>query len=336
MGDCSDLSGLKNIKAIQGNLQISQAAILTNISLRGLSNLTSVGGHLSIINTRHPVSSLAGLSLLSHVGGNLRVEDNADLDSLDGLSSLISVGGFFIIQNNGKLTSLSGLSSLITVGDLLTIRNNGYLSSLGGLSSLKSVGGPLRISDNDASLDVGSPTGLFNLTSVEGHGISLHTIHFGHLETCTLASDGPIITYVTGNVVIRRCTVGDFSNLTGVGGDLIIDSNEITDSLNGLSSIMSVGGDIEIEDNLNSAVPGRSTSLSGFTGSVRSVGGSISIRNNIVSGISFRSLLRVGGDSIVVCQNSRGLRVSTPVSLDLYAPRVCVRNEGPTACTACN
>lgn len=115
------------------------------------------GGNESIIN-------LDGLSQLTSIGGNVSILSNEVLFSLAGLDSLNSIDGYLFIWKNAELTNLDELSSLITIGNALAIIDNENLSSLQGLSSLNSIGAELRISLN-SSLE--SLSGLEHLESIE-------------------------------------------------------------------------------------------------------------------------------------------------------------------------
>ena len=96
-------------------------------NLNGLSVLTSIDGSL-IIGSAAPMAvlsnplltSLEGLTNLSYIGGNLTLIANTSLGSLAGLESLTSVEGL-LIAGNDSLTSLTGLDNVTSIEGALVI-----------------------------------------------------------------------------------------------------------------------------------------------------------------------------------------------------------------------
>lgn len=84
------------------------------------------------------------------------------------------------------------------------------------------------------------------------------------------------ITSIGGDLVIQYCldleTLVGLDNITSVGGDLIIENNMLLSDLSALENVTSVGGDLELLLN------GDLTSLTGL-GSVAAIGGRLSIRS---------------------------------------------------------
>jgi hypothetical protein len=112
-----------------------------NISnLNGLSELTSVGGDLWVVNI-DLLTNLDGLRALTSVGGDLIIHNIDLLTNLDGLRALTSVGGEVWIDRNPLLTSLDGLSALTSVGEGLYIWLNASLDRFCGLFPLLDGGG---------------------------------------------------------------------------------------------------------------------------------------------------------------------------------------------------
>lgn len=94
----------------------------------------------------------------------------------------------------------------------------------------------------------------------------------------------PSITTISGNLTIADTVAGNpinnlsnLSNLTSVGGYLLIDNNNALGNINGLSSLSSIGGDLKIENNNNLS------NLNGLSG-LSSIGGHLSMRNNVSLG----------------------------------------------------
>lgn len=122
--DFKDLSFLKTITEIQGNLDIYENMDLT--SLKGLSNLKKVGGYVSIISNGN--KTLEGLESLETIGGYLTINNNEILENLDGLINLKSIGDSLMIRNNFKLKSINGIRNVEEVkGEFINICYNNNL-----------------------------------------------------------------------------------------------------------------------------------------------------------------------------------------------------------------
>lgn len=78
------------------------------------------------------IINLDGLSQLTSVGGHLRIQNNPNLNNLDGLSQLTSVGEDLAIQWNSELSQCCSLCPLLTadkadptvIGGSITIEDN--------------------------------------------------------------------------------------------------------------------------------------------------------------------------------------------------------------------
>jgi len=107
----TDLSPLRNIEIIEGDLEISGITSITDLS--GLSNLKHIKGNL-IINIKG-LSNLKGFDSLEEIE-NLDIT-NSSLNSLEGLESLRKVSKGISIQNNDSLTDISSLNPKIEFTD---------------------------------------------------------------------------------------------------------------------------------------------------------------------------------------------------------------------------
>ena len=140
---------------IEGNVTISDNGSGNITNLNGLSVLTYIGGDFyigSYYNGDNPsLMTLSGLENLTSVGGHVRIRYNVAITSLDGLENLNTVGGRLSIYNNDTLNNLSGLEGLNSIGYTLSISENNILTSLAGLYNLSSIGGILSIVNNDSS-----------------------------------------------------------------------------------------------------------------------------------------------------------------------------------------
>jgi len=153
------------------------------INLNGLSNLTSIGGDLTIYGCDTLVT-LTGLENLTTVGGDLIIEGNYAMTNFIGLDNLNSIGGDFQIglcfgcggspegfYGNPVLTSVTGIENIASIGGDLQIGLNHALASLTGLQNLTSIAGTLYIFLNDSLTGL---SGLENLSSIGGGIIIYH------------------------------------------------------------------------------------------------------------------------------------------------------------------
>ncbi len=157
---------------ILGDVLISSGNFDT---LEGLEQITTIEGHLIILNTEF-ISSLTGLDNLTTIGKQLEILQNASLTSLVGLGALTTVTGNSDfnsrIANNNALTSLDGLGNLTFMGGGLHVDANSALSNLTALNNLTSLGGngaDIDIRNNDvltslAGIQNINPTSFENLT----------------------------------------------------------------------------------------------------------------------------------------------------------------------------
>jgi hypothetical protein len=233
-----------NYTTVTGTLQIYDPTLTGAIrNLDGLSELTSVGGHLIIHDNSGfdnqlgyvGITNLNGLSNLSSVGGHLLIEFNTILSNCDGLSHLNTVGGNVFIRNN-DLMDLNGLSSLKSVGGLFTVAAN-RITNITGLSSLTTIGGDFSIAEKYLY----SSAGLSHLSSIGG---TAEISGFADL------SGFSGLTTIGKNLVIRSIdatNVNGLSHLTSVGGSLSIFLNSVLTNIDGLSGLttlkkISIGG----------------------------------------------------------------------------------------------
>lgn len=131
--DIQDLSALKNLTQVVGDLYIKNNQSLT--SLTGLAHLTHVSGRL-LLEKNQQLSNLAALKNLTHVG-ELNIHDNNQLANLQGLDNLKSAATVSIF-GNGALLSIKALSNLKQVS-LVSIRYNFKLRSLQGLGQITAM-----------------------------------------------------------------------------------------------------------------------------------------------------------------------------------------------------
>ncbi len=242
----SDLSGLSELISVGGHLTLANIGTLT--SLVGIENLTSVGGSL-VFYSMGALASLDALGGLTSVGNGLQIDNNDALTSLNGLGGLTSVGGNLKISRNHSLTDVDGLGGLTSVGGNLSISNNGALTSLDGLGGITSVGG-LVVANNNAltSLD-----GLEGLTSVYYLQIDNNDAltSLDGLEGLT-AVDFHLQIYMNGTLE----NVDGLASLTSVGSWLIISDNpSLSECTVGLAPLL-LEGEIGESVSIRSNAPG--------------------------------------------------------------------------------
>ena len=186
----------------------SGADAITNISR--LSAITSL---LSLtITGNQELQSISGLSNLTRIGGELSINNNGALETMGDLSTLTSIGGYLNIYNNEKLQSLSYFPALKSIGGYLNIFNNGALETMGDLSALTSIGGFLNIRDNAELQSLGD---LSALTSI-GTGIANVPSEDG------LVGNVSIVIEVNPNLAVC-CDLADF--LPAASGRIFINDN---------------------------------------------------------------------------------------------------------------
>ncbi len=210
-----NLNGLSQIEMVTGNLTFGD--FLNIPTLTGLNNLTSVGGNLSLNNSR--LTNLNGLENLSSIGGDLTCEFNYFLTDISGLQSLSSLGGDIFLWENSVLPNLVGLENLTVInGDFKILGNSS--NTMEGLNNLTSIVGDLEIITNTGLMNM---NGLENLTSIGGK-----------LEIDALGLS----------------SISGLQNLTSIGSHLIIKNTSSLTDLSGLENLNVIGGLLNISDNI--------------------------------------------------------------------------------------
>jgi len=290
----TSIASLSGVTRTAGDVAIDNNDRLTN--LRGLDNLTQVGGNLRIVSNP-TLTSIASLSGVTQVGFSLHIWTNAQLTNLTGLNKLTSVNSDIIIDGNPVLNDLTALGALTQTGGNLQIINNNQLPNLTGLGGLTNVGKSQRIANNPA------------LTSIAG--LSALTQTGADLEIM----NNPRLTNLTGLEKINRVggslrisdnvtltSIASLSALTQAGGDLLIANNGQFTRLTGLNSLASLGGSLDIESN---------AALSGIDGlnALTRLGGSLVLLNNpVLSSIAgLNALTQIGYQRYIIIRNNAQL-----------------------------
>lgn len=150
-GQITNLLGLSNITAIGGRLTIGLIEELTTLS--GLDNLTTIGDYLSI-EINENLINVNGLNQLVTIGGNMTFYGNPGIVNFEGLNNLNSIGADFYVEWNENLQNFTGLEGLDSIGGRLYFFSNQFLSNLNGLDNLRHIGGDISIQYNTSLSDI--------------------------------------------------------------------------------------------------------------------------------------------------------------------------------------
>ena len=121
--DITDLSPLRNLTRITGDITIQQNEQLVN--LNALNSLQAIGGWFYVTNNDQ-LTTLGDFPDLQTIGGDFWAYNNEKLTTLGNFTSLQSIGGYFRVNHNTKLLSLGSFPNLTSVG----MDNNIYINSL--------------------------------------------------------------------------------------------------------------------------------------------------------------------------------------------------------------
>ena len=233
-GDITDLTPLRNITDITGNLRIQRNGRLAN--LNALTHLQTIGGYFGVrnnseltdlgdfpvlqtiggylqINFNYALETIGNFSALKSIGGYLNINNNGALETMGDFPALTSIGGYlYIAEKNDALETISDFPALTSIGGYVYIWNNGALETIGDFPALTSIGGYLRINSNYALETMG------NFSALKSIGGYLDINNNGALETISdftaLKSIGEYLR-ITSNVTLE--TIDNFSALTSIG-----------------------------------------------------------------------------------------------------------------------
>ena len=232
--DVSD-PGATNCSSISGTL--TNSGIMSSVLLPCLESAGSIffNGSIFLADATFPV--------LESVSGDLTISANYFLTNLN-LPNVVTVGGDFNVSSNNALLDFSA-PNLADVGGSYTILSNMDLSSFDS-SNLVSVGLEVNIQENDSLAE-------FQLPRLVDTGVGLYDMSF----------------VVHGNDALYAF---ECSDLSGIGGDLLIQENGSLMSFE-ILNVVSLPADMSIVSN------GALASLAGL-GSLNFVGGNLSVLSN--------------------------------------------------------
>ena len=263
----SSLTAMQNVTSL-GDVFIARNPNLTN--LNGLGNVNSIE-YLSILQS-DALTDLTGLDGVTSIGGVFRLDENNGLTSLQGIESLGVVGSDLLILECNALTNLNGLENLTNIGNDLTIENNPSLDNINALEALTFIGGDLDIIEIPELLNL---SGLQNVDSIDGSLIIRNNeslINLTGLES---------LSYVSGLIELKFNDnleslngLSSLATLSIIGGPgLTISNNPSLVSLEGMSTLTKIKGNVSIAEN------DMLTSLQGLN-SLDSIVGQLIINNN--------------------------------------------------------
>ena len=137
----TSLDGVKYIKAVEGELRISDNPALADITLDELTTATAV----TIANTGATRIDLGSLQTV----GRLEIAGNTKLTAFDGIAAS-RIQGDFILRGNTVLSSLGAVGSLQRIEGAVTIAGNNALRNLDAFSGLQFITSSLAIESNTA------------------------------------------------------------------------------------------------------------------------------------------------------------------------------------------
>ena len=279
--DITDLSPLRNITHITGNLRIQRNGSLTNLD--SINNLETIGGDFRMSNNDQ-LTRLGEFSALNSIGGDFSVNSNRELITLD-FPLLQTIGGYFRVNNDTSLTTLGDFPLLQTIGGYFRVNNDTSLTTLGEFPALQSIGGYFSVENNDQLTTLGYFSAL---QTIEGYfsvnnDTSLTTLgYFPLLQT--------IGGYFRVNNDTSLTTLGDFPALQSIGGYFSVENNDQLTTLGNFLELQTIGGYFRV--NYNDQL----TSLEYFS-ALQSIEGYFSVESNdqLTTLGNFPALKTIGG-----------------------------------------
>jgi len=296
-----DVYGLMNVASVGGNVQISDNAMLTELTY--FQDMSSIGGSLSIVN--NPVlASLKGLENINETTiSNLELDGNARLAvcGFANICNYLSNGGTAAISANALgCDSSQEVQAVCTECpdedvDLLTQAEvNQFIVLYPNCTQLLYN---LTIDGDFAYSDINDLSPLSNLTAIDG-GLNIEDA-----DSLTTLTGLDNIAFVGGSLRLRNndnlSDLAALNNLLFVRNYLNIIYNPSLNSLTGLDNLTRVGIDLHI------AFVNGLTDLAGLN-NLSSVGWGLKIDHNegLVSLNGLENLTSANYGSIIISRNS--------------------------------
>jgi hypothetical protein len=273
-----NLDGLNNLEGIEGNLTIkTDTFLITRLkTISGLNHLAYITGNLTIWG-QDSLPNLTGLENLVTIGGDLDFYTNTGLHDLSGIENLSHIGGDLGIVNGYSLNSITALDNLSSIGGSLDVSGNVLLTTLAGLDHISAGTINKLVITSNPSLSYCHIQSICDYLVSPNGSVSIYENGLGCqyesqiMDSCEIVSCLPQgISFSTQSEIDNFQT--NYPDCDIVDGTIRINGSDIHD-LSGLSSIVSIDGDLEITGN------GQIVNLEGLD-NLEKIGGSIRIINN--------------------------------------------------------
>lgn len=213
--DVLDLSMFSSLERVLGKLKLHSYIELRLRSVEGADNLEKIG-ELQIDNAVE-LLSLNGLTALKELD-SLTLIGNRKLKDLSGLEAITSLSGDLTLIDNLNFESFSGLHNLQVIEGTMLVKDNYSLTAFNGLSALERVDRKLKIISNDA---------LVSLNGLD---------ELNHIGKLVIYSNSELENLTS----LNRIETLDHLNIM---------KNRKLNSLKGLEGLVTVAGEINIDDN---------------------------------------------------------------------------------------
>ena len=241
LSDISDLSPLRNIVHITGNLIIQQNDQLVN--LNDLNNLQTIGGYLSVYDNDELIT-LGDFPLLQSIGEGFQIANNDRLTTPGYFPALRFIEGGFFVGNNDTLTTLGIFPVLQTIGVGFYVEFNSKLITLGDFPVLQTIEGFFSVYDNHELITLGD----FPVLQTIGGYFNVRSN-----RELTDLGDFPVLQTIGGYFNVysndKLTDLGDFSVLQTIGGYFYVSSNSELTDLGDFPVLQSIGGYFDVSSN---------------------------------------------------------------------------------------
>jgi|GEM_PF-4145102 len=233
----TNLKGLSNLTEIGGIILMPMASPITDFT--GLESLKKIGG---IECPYCPLKSLNGLNNVEEITGNIYFGDAARLENTNALSSLKTVGGNITITNS--LNSFN-LDSLVNVGGYIELWGTS-ITELNGLNRLRAIN-YINITNNRRLIEV---NGFQSLDSLD----SLGSLIFDYNRSLKSVTGFSELKYVNRFILTENDSLTNISGLNNVeeiNSNLTIKNNaQLSDcSIESICDHLQNNGSYTIENN---------------------------------------------------------------------------------------
>ncbi|MBK9335085.1 MAG: hypothetical protein IPM98_00295 [Lewinellaceae bacterium] len=236
----------------------------TGVTSINLPALTTVSGDVTMNNAiAHLVSAAVNLGSLTTVGDDMNLTrtagslDIGDLQTVDALTistnsltalnpTALTAVGAFAITSNTSLTTINSAPASFTAASLSVTGNAALVSATLGVSSTI---GNVTIKSNGTAV---TTLALNNLATVGGN-LDMNNA-LAHDVSTTAAVSLNALTSVTGLFrMVRAALSVTAPNLTNVGGAFTFQRNGVTDLDAAFPDLATVGGNLNVTNNINLA-----------------------------------------------------------------------------------